>query len=99
MAVYAHIGSPPAGSVEGLVRAHRHGDDDTAGSVWLAHYMFGPTTTTVQGTAAAALGALSATAAGTRTVQGSAAASLGGLSASATGTRTVHGSAAAPCFS
>jgi hypothetical protein len=50
---------------------------------------------TVTGSAAANLGALTATATGKRTVYGSAAANLGALTAAATGTRGVRGQAVA----
>lgn len=50
---------------------------------------------TVTGTGAAALGALTATAAGTRTVHGTAASALGALTAAAAGTRQVAGLATA----
>lgn len=49
----------------------------------------------VAGTGAAALGALSAAATGTRTVPASGAAALGGLTAAASGTRATFGTAAA----
>ncbi|MFE1192926.1 LamG-like jellyroll fold domain-containing protein [Streptomyces olivaceoviridis] len=72
-----------------------NGRNLTAGTTALTTEDDPPLTTTVTGTATAALGGLTATASGTPTVRATAAGQLGALSGTATARRTVIGSAAA----